>query len=269
MRKNARSRLAAVAASGLVAAGLALAWWLRPFPAPEPGRAVASFGPDEPGAATTTVEVYANDFQGVPYAGFPGWSSSAISFENRFGLPVSGKLDAPPIAVVQAPKTGRWFLGEFGGPRLDPTARTRVRQAARLKLDDLPKHTKATVAFDLLILKSWDGNSPRYGPDRWSLKVEGGPTLLDSTFSNNPKVEAEGSDQDYPKPASKPRSGAASAGTLGYNFFGDSIYRLSFTFPHQARKLALEFAGDLFEGKGEPDESWGLDNVSVKVDRPK
>ena len=38
--------------------------------------------------------------------------------------------------------------------------------------------------------------------------------------------------------------------TLGYTFFGDSIYHLSFTFPHAADALTLDFASDLFEGKG-------------------
>ena len=53
--------------------------------------------------------------------------------------------------------------------------------------------------------------------------------------------------------------------TLGYTFFGDSIYHLSFTFPHSADLLSSDFASDLFEGKGTKDESWGLDNVTVRV----
>jgi hypothetical protein len=53
---------------------------------------------------------------------------------------------------------------------------------------------------------------------------------------------------------------------LGYAFFGDSTYSLSFTFPHSAKSLTLEFATDLFEGKGTDDESWGLDHVKVTTD---
>jgi hypothetical protein len=49
--------------------------------------------------------------------------------------------------------------------------------------------------------------------------------------------------------------------TLGYAFFGDSIYRLTFTFAHTSDTLALNFSSSLFEGKGIEDESWGLDNV--------
>src|SRR5262249_28031804 len=46
---------------------------------------------------------------------------------------------------------------------------------------------------------------------------------------------------------------------------GDSVYHLTFTFPHTADSLTLEFASDLFEGKGTEDEAWGLDDVTVKV----
>jgi hypothetical protein len=53
--------------------------------------------------------------------------------------------------------------------------------------------------------------------------------------------------------------------TLGYDFFGDSTYHLEFRFPHAADSLELEFASDLFEGKGNGDESWGLDHLRVTV----
>ena len=77
-----------------------------------------------------------------------------------------------------------------------------------LTLRALKPHTTATVAFDLYILKSWDGNNPNYGPDRWSLRVRGGETLLDTTFSNNPKTgRYDLSLQDYPAAGSAPTDG--------------------------------------------------------------
>jgi hypothetical protein len=211
--------------------------------------------------------VYANDFEGPPGSSFPEWSSSPITFSNRFGLPVSGKKEPEAVTNVASPKGNRRFLGEFGGPRLDPTARTRVQQTARLALRGLAPHTRVTVRFDLLVLKSWDGSSPRYGPDRFCLQIKDGPILFDTTFSNNPKLKEDQSFQDYPRMHGKPQAGAAAVQTLGYTFFGDSIYHLSFTFPHNADTLVLDFAGDLFEGKGTRDESWGLDDVSVSTDR--
>jgi hypothetical protein len=143
-----------------------------------------------------------------------------------------------------------------------------VQQTVQLGLRDLPPHKAVTVEFDLLILKSWDGNSPWYGRDRFRLRADGGPFLLDTSFSNNPKTEKEGTFQDYPRKGSAPHTGAISGGTLGYTFFGDSIYHFAFTFPHDAKTLALDFSSDLFEGKGTEDESWGLDNVTVRLDAP-
>jgi hypothetical protein len=209
--------------------------------------------------------VYRNDFDGRPGTSYPEWTSSPIRYSSKFQPPGSGVLAAPSVTNAESPNRRRRFLGEFGGPRIDPTARTRVRQSLRLRLERLPRHEEVTVAFDLLILKSWDGRSPGYGPDRWRLSVVGGSTLLDTTFSNNPKLDTDQSWQDYPRPRSRHQAGAAAVNTLGYNFFGDSTYHLEFRFPHAADSLDLEFASDLFEGKGTGDESWGLGNLRVSV----
>src|SRR5260370_896437 len=116
------------------------------------------------------------------------------------------------------------------------------------------------------MLKSWDGNKPNYGPDRWSHGVAGGPMLLDTTFSNNFKTGAyDLSLQNYPANNSMPQTSAAAVNTLGYTFYGDSTYRLSFTFAHSSDTLVLNFSSSLFEGKGTDDESWGLDNIRVTV----
>jgi hypothetical protein len=285
--KNPRKRLPPVskAAGGLAIVVLMLisvGWMLHPklfltqdppdgreSPVAEfrshPGDSTAGAGAGGETETETETVVYANDFERPLGSSFPEWSSSQITFENRFGLPVSGTKPPQVVTNVDGPKGNRRFLGEFGGPRLDPTARTRVQQTVRLVLKGLVPHTRAAVSFDLLILKSWDGSSPRYGPDRFSLRVKDGPILLDTTFSNNPKLKEDQSFQDYPRAHGKPQAGAAAVRTLGYTFFGDSIYSLSFTFPHTAGELVLEFASDLFEGKGTEDESWGLDNVTVKI----
>lgn len=213
--------------------------------------------------------VYENDFNSNPGSSFPGWSSTPITYSSKFDAPGSGTMAAPAVTNIEWPGGKRRFLGEFGGLKIDPTARTRVQQAIRLTLEKLPRHRKVTVSFDLLVLRSWDGSSPQYGPDRWRFSVVNGPDLIDTTFSNNPKMESDKSYQDYPKKGSTPRSGAKSAKTLDNGFFGDSIYHFSFTFPHEADALTLEFASDLFEGKGIEDESWGLDNVKVTVGKEK
>ena len=217
--------------------------------------------------------VYSNDFNQSPGTRYPEWTSSQIEYASTTNPPGAGTLPAQTITNADAPSHAQRFLGEFGGPVIgapgDPGYNhTRVQQTVRLTLNDLPLHRHLRIAFDLYILKSWDGNSPMYGPDRWSFGVGGRPPLLATTFSNNPKVEKEGCYQDYPRPSSPPRSGAVSTNTFGFRpYFGDSVYHLEFVFEHSDPQLVLEFAGDLFEGKGVPDESWGLDNVEVSIQR--
>ena len=219
-------------------------------------------------------DVYFNDFNGPLGSKYPEWTATPVTFTSAATPPGKGTLPPPSVTNCESPNRLQRFLGEFGGPRIgvpgDPGYnRTRVEQTISLTLRGLPPHSALKVSFDLYILKSWDGNSPRYGPDRWSLDVAGGPVLLATTFSNNHKVSTEGSDQDYPRPKSPPRTGASFTNTLGYAFFGDSIYPLEFTFAHTGSDLTLNFSSSLFEGKGLADESWGLDNVRVTtVTRP-
>jgi hypothetical protein len=224
------------------------------------------------------VVIYRNDFNGPIGSSFPEWTSSPIAFHKTV-TGEKGALPAGAVATVESPNRRERFLGEFGGPPVgrpgDPDwNRTRVDQTVILALKNLGAHTRAVVSFDLYVLKSWDGNSRPYGPDRFMLRVAGGSVLLDTTFSNNPKVREDGSYQCYPGSSGEavsnpPQTGAAEIGILGYsNFFKDSVYHLSFEFPHADSTLTLEFSSGLFEGKGTADESWGLDNVVVSADVP-
>jgi hypothetical protein len=226
------------------------------------------------------VVVYRNDFEGPVGSRYAEWSSSPIRFVGA-ATGRAGELPAPAVATVESANGRARFLGEFGGPAIGRTGdadwnRTRVEQTVRLMLAGLGEHSRVRVSFDLYVLKSWDGQSARYGPDRFRLAVGGGgPVLMDETFSNNPKVAEDGSWQSYPGGGGggggggrhEPWTGAAAVGSLGYGgFFKDGVYRLTFTFAHRGQRLELEFASSLFEGKGVGDESWGLDNVVVEAD---
>jgi hypothetical protein len=219
------------------------------------------------------VVIYQNDFGGPVGTTFPEWTTAPVAV-HRTVTGGRGEVPAGPVATAESPNRRARFLGEFGGPPVgrpgDPDwNRTRADQTVTLTLRGLAAHTRAAVAFDLYVLKSWDGDSPAYGPDRFRLRVGGGPTLLDATFSNNPKVREDGSTQGHPGPGRPPRAGAAAVGTLGYgDFFKDAVYRLAFEFPHADPTLTLEFSSSLFEGKGTADESWGLDDVVVRADVP-
>src|SRR5260370_35638883 len=177
-------------------------------------------------------QVYSNSFSGPIGTTYHEWTSSPITYVSATQPPRHGALPAPEVGTTESPNHARRFLVEFGDPVIGKPGdagwnRTRVEQTVSLPLHDLPAHPALKASFDLLILKSWDGNSPAYGPDRWSESVAGGPPLRATSFSNNPKVAAEGSHQDYPKPQSAPHTGAVSTGTLDYDgFFNDSIYRL-------------------------------------------
>jgi hypothetical protein len=218
-------------------------------------------------------DVYFNDFNGRLGTSYPEWTSSGYTYTANSAGTVAGGSGPQAVTNVDSANRKQRFLGEFGGPVIvpappyDPRHFVRVDETVTLTLKNLKPHTLATVSFDLYILKSWDGNNPNYGPDRWSLSVAGGSTLLDTTFSNNPKTGAyDLSLQNYPAPNSAPQTSAAVVNSLGYTFYGDSIYHLTFTFSHTADTLVLNFSSSLFEGKGTGDESWGLDNVRLSTD---
>jgi hypothetical protein len=209
--------------------------------------------------------VYFNDFNSTPGSNFPEWSSPGYSYAAA-GVSGSGPQR---VTNVRSPNRSQTFLGEFGGPYVVPQGSKpvmRVSEIIKLSLDHLPRHKVMTIQFDLYVLKSWDGDSPQYGSDRFGLSVDSGPSLIDTTFSNNPKVNTDGSTQGYPTPASAPQAGALSIGASGYSdFFKDSVYRFAFSFAHSSESVRFAFSSDLFEGKGTDDESWGLDNVCVRI----
>lgn len=175
------------------------------------------------------LQVYSNAFETAPG---PEWSATTSD---------------------QTPAGARRFLGRFG------------HTTVKLRLSDLPPHTKVQIGFDLFVLQSWNGNSTTNGPDTWGLAVTGGPVLLTTTFhgptTNNALRQA------YPGPfpgiAFPACTGAAETATLGYSPDGDSVYRLSYTFAHSTNWVEFNFVGGTTESL--PNESWGLDNVVVRV----
>ncbi|MFN6540604.1 MAG: filamentous hemagglutinin N-terminal domain-containing protein [Nostoc sp. EkiNYC01] len=192
----------------------------------------------------SSIPVYSNDFQGNVGE---EWSNKST--------------DITPIGQPQ-------FLGQFSANSL-----------VDLNINNLPEHQLATVAFDLFILKTWDGNED---PDIWGLSLDGGIPLLVTTFMNlDPPYNSHDQYQSYPdnyNPSSAnnvnnlPRTGAIENNSLGYRAYGerpiqDSVYKLSFTFPHSDSSLGLHFLSLLGGYTGIEDESWGLDNIAVTVQK--
>jgi len=179
--------------------------------------------------------VYSNDFEGAVGA---EWSSATT--------------ETTPVG-------SRRFLGQFDQADISLTV-------------PLPTHTGVTVSFDLFILQSWDGNDTEFGPDIWELSVDGGPTLLHTTFVNAFASELlfrQAYPDAFPGGDHPGLTGTTESGTLGYEMVAgydgvsDSVYALSFTFPHSASTLVLHFSGAVTEFVG--DEGWGLDNVRIDV----
>lgn len=160
------------------------------------------------------------------------------------------------------PLGGRIFLGQFSN------------QVVTLTLTNLPAHTNLDVSFDLFIIRSWDGNGPANGPDIWDVSVAGVSNLLHTTFSvldgaSSFPIVPQAFPDAFPGGSHPARTGAAENNTLGYFYTNgttsvaaDSVYRLSFSFPHFSNSLVLNLSGIGLQAI--TNESWGLDNILVQ-----
>lgn len=184
-------------------------------------------------------------------------ASAAIAYSNDFETPVGSEWSSTATDVT--PAGARRFLGQFNN------------DLVTLSLTGLPAHDTVSISFDLFILQSWDGNSQNNGPDRWGCGYAdnilgiGGTPLLDTSFSN---TEEAGQTQDYPNAFgaginNTGGTGSSEFNTLGYSYFGDAVYSLTFTFPHSAADIYFGFVATGLQGIN--DESWGLDNVRVET----
>lgn len=157
------------------------------------------------------------------------------------------------------PEGGRRFLGQFNDATVS------------LSLGSLPDHEFLGVGYDIFVMKSWDGNSNgNLGPDIHKFQVDG-EEVFKTTFSNLPSgVQAY--PDSYPGGSFPADTGATEVDTLGYvgpiatNERRDAVYHLHFLVPHTSPNAQLDFSAILPDYSGGlGNESWGLDNVSVKT----
>ncbi len=144
------------------------------------------------------------------------------------------------------PTGGRRFLGRYGN------------EAATLNLSGLPAHDTVEVEFDLFVIDTWDGNATSAGPDYWELWADGARQFR-TTFNNH-----AGGAQSYPgefQSSNPSYAGAAERGALGYG--SDAVYHIRRSFDHIAGTFQLDFRALGLESLD--NESWGLDNVRVRV----
>jgi len=172
-----------------------------------------------------------------------------LIYANTFGGSVGSEWSN---ASTDLTPTSRRFLGQFGN------------QTVSLTLSCLPVHTHVGVAFDLFVIRSWDGNLSS-GPDIWELNATGGTLLSHTTFANwNAKRQAYPG--TYPGGDYVDHTGATEINTLGYTYSNspmDAVYHLNYLFPHASASLTLNFLASGLQAL--VDESWGIDNIEVTV----
>ncbi len=136
-----------------------------------------------------------------------------------------------------------------------------ANQSVFLNLSGLAAHTQVTLTFDMIIMRSMDGNEP------FTLSAVGPGTLASESFENltsggNP---LGGSDNANGSGVFGHADAENSLGVTPDTNVGSietALYRRSFTFDHSTSDLAITFS---YSGLSSiTDESWAIDNVLVE-----
>lgn len=156
------------------------------------------------------------------------------------------------------PSGGRVFLGRVG------------RESVTLTLPEVPRHSVLTISFDVLIIGSWDGNyvSPTAGPDIWQVDFGEDDVVFTTTFNTHDfAAQYQAYPDGYPEGQHPSHTGAIEVGSLGYSCVGmcrDALYHIELIAPHSNRSIELRFSGVNLEDLS--NESWGLDNVDIRME---
>ena len=163
-----------------------------------------------------------------------------------------------------------------------------------LFLENVGDHDFVFISFDLYIHGSWDGNFNGFAnndkPDKWTMEFKPDMTLFKdpssdsftTTFSNSPCWPDYCMRQSYPE--SYPFENNPQTGSFKVNlekrcpdsFFGGktSLYQIEKGFKSSGDNIVVRFYDELYQPNainiyGEPeqkcDESWSLDNLSIRV----
>ncbi len=152
---------------------------------------------------------------------------------------------------------GKQFHGPFGN------------QPVSLTLDHLPRHRWIRVTFDLYVVGTWDGSSPVWGPDLWSLTVHGGERLIFASLcawgyaGNNEQSFPD----DYPQAIHPAWTGVARHNVVNIQDSEppkNGVYKVEVLFPHLSDQLTLDFTGSYDDSPREA-QVWGIGNVEVSA----
>lgn len=170
-------------------------------------------------------------------------------------------LLSPGSLAVDTTPSGRKFLGLNDGQNLGFS-----NDAVKLTLSGLPSYSGFTLSFDLYAIQSLDGNQFGVGPDLIGATATSGSLslpLLHTTFSNVPFYS-----QSYPGnyfSNSPAQSGSTEQNSLGYSYYGDSVYQITSSWGFGQTTAPLEFVFFASGLQGIGDESWGIDNVRIEL----
>lgn len=148
----------------------------------------------------------------------------------------------------------------------------------QLNLNSLPEHEIVTISFDLYIHDSWDGNAPSpEGPDIWQMMIDG-ESFFSTTFSNEDCPAGnfctpQSYPKEYPINNNNPKAGAYQTDLPGLCLWkskpiGTTMYKISKTFKHNKSTLSFMCIDKLAHSSatsGKCDESWSIDNISIKT----
>ena len=186
----------------------------------------------------------------------------SVSFE-------AGKISPvwKPARLYDPPAGDKALLGQFkSGDELS------------LRIPGLPKHDRLLICLELVILCHWDGVWDTYGPDTWKASIKGGPTLLETTFSNFSRIG-----QNYPDETGSStfpfQTAASSIGDLGFvEELGDkkggwnnldATYRIWLAASHSDPAVTFAFSGnfhddpDQIDDWGDAGENWAVKSYRV------
>jgi hypothetical protein len=148
-----------------------------------------------------------------------------------------------------------------------------------LLIDDLPAHDIIEVSFDLYIHDSWEGVQLGNGPDIWQMLVDNN-TFINTTFANFDCISGnfcppQSYPQNYPSQSNNPKSGASRTDLPGFcaetgKADGTTLYKIHKSISHTKSSITLRCLDRLKQANvNDPrcDESWSVDNITIKAIR--
>ncbi len=210
---------------------------------------------------------------------YPEISSDKLAYQNNFENNDLSDIDGGNLSSFN----NTTVLGDYNN------------DGFTIHLNDVGKHDYIFISFDLYIHGSWDGNfngnsdSSRV-PDKWIMELNPEMNVhndfsynkFETTFSNSACFGNYCLKQSYPQ--NYPFSNNPKTGSLNtdlprkcFGFFGGpstTLYKIEKGFRSSGNAVVIRFYDQLWQpnaidkdgiSKEKCDESWSIDNISIRV----